>query len=124
VIELDYGRLGQLLALAARIGVAELPDVLRRNGQRIGPEVLALAALCAPSGQDGPTVPDPSHGGQGARVLAYRYVDAARMLDVSERTIKRMVASGDLRAISIAGARRVPHDELVDFVNRKLGEAA
>ncbi|HEX2577807.1 MAG TPA: helix-turn-helix domain-containing protein [Aquihabitans sp.] len=52
--------------------------------------------------------------------LVHRYAEAARWLDVSERTIKRMVASGELRAIEVGGSRRIPHRELVDLIDRQL----
>lgn len=44
--------------------------------------------------------------------LAYRVAEAARLLGVSERTVRRLVASGQLRAVTVGGIVLVPRAEL------------
>jgi excisionase family DNA binding protein len=44
------------------------------------------------------------------------YIHAGQLLDVSERTVRRLVAQGKLPAVPIGGARRIRVSDLVAFV--------
>lgn len=55
--------------------------------------------------------------------LALSYADAGRLIDVSESTIKRLVAAGELCAIDVGRSRRVPVSEVERYVARQLGAA-
>ncbi len=49
--------------------------------------------------------------------LAYRYDEAGEQLRVSEKTIRRLVEAGELRAVTIGGNnRRIPRDDLVEYL--------
>ncbi len=120
---LDPDRFAALVAMALRLGVRELPAVLRRNGEPVGGEMAALTALCSAStGQHRPKVAAEVDPGEGAVVpLAVSFADAARSLDVSERTVRRLVEKGELKAVTIGGrSRRVPVGELSDYLRRQL----
>lgn len=42
--------------------------------------------------------------------------DVARILDVSERTVRRIISRGDLPAIVVGGQYRVVQDDLVRYI--------
>src|SRR5215203_884071 len=48
--------------------------------------------------------------------------DAAALLDVSDRTVRRAIARGELRAATHAGVYRISQDDLADYrEHRRLG---
>lgn len=48
---------------------------------------------------------------------------AAQYLDVSRRTIDRMVASGELPSLKIGASRRIPKRALREYLDRRLESA-
>lgn len=56
------------------------------------------------------------------RVLL-RVNEAATRLGVSLATVKRLLASGDLRSVKIGSSRRVPVADLADYVDRLRDQA-
>lgn len=46
----------------------------------------------------------------------YRIRAVCAMLDVSEKTIRRMIANGQLKAKRIGGSIRIPHEELAKII--------
>lgn len=44
--------------------------------------------------------------------LAYSIAESARLLGLSESTVKRLLASGKLVAVRVGVHRRIPRDEL------------
>jgi excisionase family DNA binding protein len=48
--------------------------------------------------------------------------DVARFLDVSPTTVARLIDRGELRAVRIGRARRIPTVDAVEFVNRQLAD--
>ena len=83
------------------------------------PDALAalLATISAHSGQERPELHDDAVPLDTAGVpLALNYADAGRLLDVSERTVRRLVASGELPHVEIGGNRRVLRDDLVEYL--------
>ncbi len=87
----------------------------RANGQELPAGLAQLALLADRNGQ---TRPDRSSGGlltNAAPVaIAYTYAEAGAVLSVSERTIRRLVEEGRLRAITVAGerSRRIHRSDL------------
>ncbi len=120
---IDVDKLAALLVTAIRSGVRDLPAELRRQGVAAGPELIVLKALIgsgqARAGQASPDGAAMAESG-GVTQIAYRYVDAGRLLDVSESTVKRLVTSGQLRAIDVGGSRRIPESELEGFVAKQM----
>lgn len=43
----------------------------------------------------------------------YRIKTVAKMLDVSEKTVKRMIYGGEIKAKRFAGCIRIPYSEVV-----------
>lgn len=52
------------------------------------------------------------------RGYAYPFPAVAERLGVSERTVRRMVAAGELPVISVWGRRRVTHRALLAYLDR------
>lgn len=52
------------------------------------------------------------------RAYAYTLPEAGRRLGVSRHTVARMVAAGELPAISVYGLRRITHQAILDYLNR------
>jgi excisionase family DNA binding protein len=57
--------------------------------------------------------------------LQFTYADTARLLSVSVRTVKRLVANGELATVGEGRLKRIPYDSIVVYLNRhRTGEAA
>ena len=69
-----------------------------------------------------PTMPDMSAIGQdsqaGKTEPLLRMRDAAELLQVSERSVRRMIARGDLPSIRLGGARRIRVRDIRDLIER------
>lgn len=52
--------------------------------------------------------------------LAYSVKNAARALDISERTMRHLLATGEIPSVKVGGSRRVPRAELLAYINQKL----
>jgi excisionase family DNA binding protein len=50
--------------------------------------------------------------------LQYRIEDTARLLSVSTRTVKRLIASGELATVGQGRLKRIPYDAIVAYLNR------
>lgn len=97
--------------------IAEHLGWCRRNAIAAPPELSALLdTLTARSGQERPNSPGDEPLGDGVCV---NYETAARMLGVSERTVRRMVADGKLTVLPVGRRRLVPI-----FALRRLADAA
>jgi len=46
------------------------------------------------------------------------YAATAQVLGVSERTVKRLVAAGDLTPVRIGGSARIRVEQLKDYIDR------
>lgn len=76
-----------------------------------------LPTVSDSKGQEGPHGDEVMVGDDGYRLL--RVEEAAAVLGVSVRTVKRWVANGRLRSILLSGrARRVPTDAIVEFLDQ------
>lgn len=56
--------------------------------------------------------------------LLYRIPEAAQMIGVSRSKMYQMVGEGTIRTVKFAGVRRVPAEELIDFVRRLREEGS
>jgi excisionase family DNA binding protein len=50
--------------------------------------------------------------------LLHRYASAGELLDVSDQTVRRLVADGELEAVRFRGSTRIPHESLLAFIER------
>lgn len=49
--------------------------------------------------------------------LQYRLDDVARLLSVSSRTVKRLIARGELSTVGQGRLKRVPYDSIIAYLN-------
>jgi excisionase family DNA binding protein len=56
--------------------------------------------------------------------LQYRIEDTARLLAVSTRTVKRLIARGELATVGQGRLKRVPYDSIVAYQNRHRNDEA
>ncbi len=106
-----------LIKYAARV-LTEVRQRYRRNGLSFPIELEALLHLLANAGQQLPEVAEAADN-----VLAMSYEDAGRRLGVSERTVRRLVASGELPRVQIgAGNSRIAVADLDAYVNSLMRE--
>lgn len=70
--------------------------------------------MTAPAEQYMPAEDDP--------LRSVEYV--AKVLEFTEGTIRRWLKDGKLRGLKVMGEWRIPHSELVRFVNEEYGDTA
>ena len=51
----------------------------------------------------------------------YTTAEAAEILKISERSVQRYIAAGEIKASLIGGGYRIKEDELRQFVERRTG---
>src|SRR4029450_5933494 len=93
----------------------ELGDLRRHyglNGLHWPPELESLRLLVANDGQGRPTFDVDAEVGDR---LAVTYDDVARRLSVSSRTVRRLIANGELPGVMIGGCARVTVADLQAF---------
>jgi excisionase family DNA binding protein len=56
--------------------------------------------------------------------LQYTIADTARLLSVSIRTVKRLIAKGELATVGQGRLKRVPFDSIMAYQNRNRNEQA
>ena len=61
---------------------------------------------------DGPTPTGGADGGAAGPVQLRTLADAALALAISERTLRRLITAGKVRAVKVAGAVRISEREL------------
>jgi excisionase family DNA binding protein len=64
------------------------------------------------------------NGDREVRPLLRTVAEAAIELRVGKSTVKKMIKSGELGSITIGVSRRIPADEVREYLRRKLQEAA
>lgn len=90
---------------------------MRRDQQPVPFGLEEFAALCRAWARGAaPTASPPAVARQVLTVA-----EAAEALHVSESTVKRLIASGDLAAVSIGGSRRVRVTAIKDYLDRLTG---
>ena len=92
----------------------------RANGVVVPGDVADLFQLVATGGQRRPTLAVPSdalHDG-GVLLLTLTYDQVARSLNVSARSVRRLVAAGTLASVDVCSAPRVRVADLVKYVER------
>lgn len=117
---------GALLALDERawahvaVALSRYVRAARTDGAQVPPVVarlLEVALICARGRQEAPTVDALGELVDAAPVsLLLRPAAVAAALDVSERTVDRLLASGALASVRVSGTRRVRRADLEDFV--------
>lgn len=103
------------LSVAARA----IRETARRDGLRPPSWVdeldfFASAGLCETS--------SPAAEGVGDDLLMpllYKREEAAELLSVSPRSVDRLIAAGELRAVRVLNDRRIARADLVEFVERR-----
>ena len=88
----------------------------RSNGIAVPATLVALLDQLASAGQRWPTMAAPVPDPHDDLMLALTYEVAARRLGVSERSVRRLVAAGKLRAVDVAGCRRVRASDLARYL--------
>ena len=86
-----------------------------------------LGRLVARNGQEWPAVdhhdPPPDDVPMVPAPAAYTYAHAGEYLDgVSERTVRRLVAEGELPCVEVGGLRRIARADLEAFLDRQRRE--
>lgn len=105
-------------SMAARHLARALEDHRRwcRTNAVALPPALEQLALAVRAGQSRSTEHDNVDVVEAASVaIAYTYTEAGQLLGVSESTIRRLVRSRELRAVSVAGTRRIHRDDLTQY---------
>lgn len=109
--------------------VAQLAGALRLlerhcRANALGPPVELrrfVDGLAAQSGTERQTLDGAPAGGQGdEQCLLLTYQATAELLSLSERTVRSLVAAGDLPAVSIGRARRIHRKVLEEWAGRKV----
>ncbi len=103
-------------AWARRAGLA-LPEEL--------PEIERALAIRARRGQTGTPVEDlwqVRHAEQVSPKLL-SYAATATVLGISERSVKRIIATGDLRPVKIGGSSRIRVEDVDGFIDRLTAES-
>lgn len=111
--------LGDDLRRHLAAAVAEHVRRLRRDGLAVPAELTRLtAAISASGGPERPTLDDASSrvDSAGMQPLTVDYRDAAEVLGVSERSVRRAVRAGDLPAVRVAGSVRIRTADLTGYV--------
>ena len=88
----------------------------RANGHTMPADLVQLVGLLASNGQSrttSPAVDDLTD--TGPMTLAYTFSEAGALLGVSERTVRRLVAAGELRSISVASSPRIHREDLEHY---------
>lgn len=89
----------------------------RANGISVPAPLVEMLNELASAGQRRPTVAAPvSDPHDDLMLLAVTYEGAAHRLGVSERSVRRLVAAGKLRAVDVAGCPRIRASDLSDYV--------
>lgn len=92
------------------------------DGTPVPAGLTALARhLAASGGQARPGFVSGVDGAEDSGVdtlLTIPYAEAARRLSVSERSVRRLVADGELTAVPVGGRRLIRTVDLTDYVER------
>jgi excisionase family DNA binding protein len=109
-----------LLNYAARV-LGDLRRRYRQDGLYWPPELESLRLLVASEGQARPILDFDADPGDS---LAMTYEEAARKLAVSSRTVRRLVANGELPRVMIGGCTRIAVADLEAFTEGLRRERA
>ena len=109
-----------LLKYAVRV-LSDLRRRYRLNGLHWPLELESLRLLVASEGQAQPILDFDADPGDS---LAMTYEEAARRLAVSSRTVRRLIASGELPRVTIGGCARVTVADLQAFTEGLRRERA
>jgi excisionase family DNA binding protein len=102
-----------VIAYAGRV-LGEFRRRCWRNGQAIPLELEALHAFL--NATDRQTPPSFADAISTSDALVVKYSEAAKRLSVSLRGLQRLVSSGELPSVVVAGCRRITVRDLEAFV--------
>lgn len=89
----------------------------RTNAVEFPPELQDLLVILATTGQRRPPLGDERRSADDPSVLlCLTYAEAGRRMGTSDRTVRRLVASGQLRSVRIGGCARIKTDDLAAYV--------
>ena len=90
----------------------------RGDGMPLPPALADL--LAATTGQGRPDVEADEDMADDGRMtpLLLTYLEAGQRLRLSERSVRRLVAAGDLRAVEVGGRRRIHTADLEQYAER------
>ena len=98
----------------------------RANGHSMPADLVQLVALLSMMASNGQSRTTSSAVDDLADtapvVIAYTFAEAGTLLGVSERTVRRLVAAGELRSISVASAPRIHREDLEYYAQRLRSE--
>lgn len=96
------------------VALNEQQRALRRNGQRLPARLVELAdgLLRSAAASDGQHSPPAVETAQPDDALLIRAPEAARLLGLSSRTLRRLTAAGDVPSVRIGAIRRYRRHEL------------
>ena len=104
--------------------LAEHSRWLHRQGIAAPPELTELLdVLTALSGHTRPKRDGSVAPADDAPVRLIGEAEVARCLSVSARTVRRLVATGDLPSVLIGRARRVHVDDVDAYISKRKGAA-
>lgn len=107
-----------------RVAAEAIRVAARRDGLVVPSWVDALE-LAASAGLSGSSSAQEDLPGDSVAVpLLYKPDEAAEMLSVSPTTVKRLIASGELRAVKVLNDRRIARADLLEFVERRRNSPA
>jgi excisionase family DNA binding protein len=106
----DAAEAAAVLAYVGRL-LTEARRRARANGGS-WPLVLESAWALASGRQEPPEV---EPGAALREPLLVTYAEAGRLLSVSERSVERLVARGELPVVEVGGSRRIQPGDLVEF---------
>lgn len=113
MIIVDDDLLGRHLGAALRTYIREL----RRDGISV-PKAVAELEIAVRGGQGRSTVDAAPEADDHDRVdqLAMSYRRAAARLDVSDSTLRRLIAAGEIAVVRVGGATRIRSVDLESYV--------
>jgi excisionase family DNA binding protein len=107
-------------AVGRHVAVALLAHIrtLRRDRVPVPTALADLVALCARGGQRRPEIDGTPSVDDRVDVdqLAVDYRGAAERLSVSDRSVRRLVAEGELPAVLVGGVKRIRVADLEQYV--------
>lgn len=111
--------LGDLDAAHLARAIENYERTCRQNGARLPVALRELHdVLTVSGGQERPTLETgPVVSDSDAMSLLHDYDQAARLLGLSERTVRRLVSEGDLRAVEVGRLRRIHRDDLLEYAD-------
>jgi excisionase family DNA binding protein len=110
---------GRVVERHLAAAVVAYVDALRRNGMAVPTALTELRAAFGDLSRQGPTAFDgDATAADGVPMaLVFDAGEVADVLRVSERSVERLLASGDLPSVRIGRSRRIRGEDLQEFID-------